>query len=446
MTMTSSSSSLIDDEKSVSLSEIHSSLVYGFELSWLNGLCEGKCRNCWLDGNRPKCDDRSIGCFIGIYWEHCVTTWIIQLAIVYGVIPFLSLRIIIGIPCVVVFLIYKHKRRRFSAFNIIEVFLQNNNNLMPIRYSYSDIKKMTRNFREKLGKGGYGSVYKGKIRSGHDVAVKTLSTTKENGQDFINEVATIGRIHHINVVKLVGYCVERSKRVLVYDLMSNGSLDKYIFNKQSCDSLSWERKYRIAIGVARGIEYLHKGCDVQILHFDIKPHNILLDENFIPKISDFGLAKFFSVEKNNVTLTAARGTIGYVAPELMNRSIGEVSYKADVYSFGMLLMEMIGLNTNKAPGDDKSSQYFPYWIYDRINKGKDNEIGNVVVVDDDDDEYAKKVTKIMTIVGLWCIQISPISRPSMSEVLKMLEGEDENLQLPPQLSEASQHECDNDQI
>lgn len=348
----------------------------------------------------------------------------------------LALRIIIGIPCVVVFLIYKHRRRHFSSFNSIEGFLQKNNNLMPIRYSYSNIKKMTRDFREELGKGGYGSVYKGKLRSGHDVAVKTLSTTKENGQDFINEVATLGRIHHVNVVKLVGYCVERSKRVLVYDLMPNGSLDKYIFDKQSCESLSWERKYKIAIGVARGIEYLHKGCDVQILHFDIKPHNILLDENFTPKISDFGLAKFFSTEKNSVTLTAARGTIGYVAPELINRSIGQVSYKADVYSFGMLLMEMIGLNTNKVKGCDNSSKYFPDWIYDRINKGKDIEVGNVVHADDEDDEYTRKITKKMTIVGLWCIQINPIGRPSMSQVLKMLEDGNDNLQLPPQFYES----------
>lgn len=354
---------------------------------------------------------------------------------------FLALRIIIGIPCVVVFLIYKHRRRRFSSFNSIEGFLQKNNNLMPIRYSYSNIKKMTRDFREELGKGGYGSVYKGKLRSGHDVAVKTLSTNKENGQDFINEVATLGRIHHVNVVKLVGYCVERSKRVLVYDLMPNGSLDKYIFDKQSCESLSWERKYKIAIGVARGIEYLHKGCDVQILHFDIKPHNILLDENFTPKISDFGLAKFFSTEKNSVTLTAARGTIGYVAPELINRSIGQVSYKADVYSFGMLLMEMIGLNTNKVNGCDNSSEYFPYWIYDRINRGKDIEVGNVVRVDDEDDEYTRKITRKMTIVGLWCIQINPTGRPSMSQVLKMLEDGNDNLQLPPQI-----YESDFDQI
>ncbi|XP_012833988.1 PREDICTED: probable receptor-like protein kinase At5g39020, partial [Erythranthe guttata] len=256
----------------------------------------------------------------------------------------LALRIVIGMPCMLGLLIYKFRRRHLSMFDVIEGFLQSNTDLKTIRYTYSDMKKITKGFREKLGQGGYGSVYKGKLRSGHDVAVKVLAKPSSNGQNFINEVATIGRIHHVNVVKLVGYCAERSKRALVYDFMPNGSLEKYIFNKEKGNSLNLKRKYEIAIGVARGIEYLHRGCDIQILHFDIKPHNILLDENFTPKISDFGLAKFYSTDNTTVTLTAVRGTIGYVAPELMNRSIGGVSYKADVYSFGMLLMEMLGLN------------------------------------------------------------------------------------------------------
>lgn len=235
-------------------------------------------------------------------------------------------RIFIGLPFLIGILTYKFRTRHLSVFGTIEAFLQSQNmNIMPIRYSYADIKKMTRGFKEKLGKGGYGSVYKGRLRSGTTVAVKVLSNPSADGQDFINEVATIGRIHHVNVVELIGYCAERSKFALVYDFMSNGSLEKYIFNPESNHgSLSWDTKYEIAVGVARGIEYLHRGCNIQILHFDIKPHNILLTENFTPKISDFGLANSYSTEKNIVTLTAARGTIGYVAPELINRSIGGV--------------------------------------------------------------------------------------------------------------------------
>ncbi|XP_042032638.1 rust resistance kinase Lr10-like [Salvia splendens] len=332
------------------------------------------------------------------------------------------------------FFIIKFLRRHLSVYEEIEGFLQSNNELTAIRYSYSDIKKMTKGFREKLGQGGYGHVYKGKLRSGNEVAVKMLRKLGGNEQDFMNEIATIGRIHHVNVVKLVGYCAHGSKRVLVFDFMSNGSLDKYLFNQEKMYSLNWTKKFEIAVGVARGIEYLHRGCDIQILHFDIKPHNVLLDDSFIPKVSDFGLAKYFSKEKNSVTLTAARGTIGYVAPELINRGIGTISYKADVYSFGMMLMDIVGLKRDLVGNNDSSSKYFPYWIYDHINQGKDyTEIGCV-----DENGGAREVCRKMTIVALWCIQMNPGDRPSMNEVLKMLEGDVERMRIPEYPSQSTQ--------
>uniref|UniRef100_A0A2N9FFF7 Protein kinase domain-containing protein n=1 Tax=Fagus sylvatica TaxID=28930 RepID=A0A2N9FFF7_FAGSY len=166
---------------------------------------------------------------------------------------------------------------------------------------------MTKGFEDKLGQGGYGSVFKGKLRSGNLVAIKVLNNSKANGQDFMNEVATIGRIHHVNVVQLIGFCAEGSKQALVYDFMPNGSLDKFIFpDRDNSTFLGWDQIYEIAFGVARGMEYLHRGCDMQILHFDIKPHNILLDENFIPKVSDFGLAKLYPVDDSIVSLTAMK--------------------------------------------------------------------------------------------------------------------------------------------
>ncbi|WMV53574.1 hypothetical protein MTR67_046959 [Solanum verrucosum] len=271
---------------------------------------------------------------------------------------------------------------------------------------------MTRRFKEKLGEGGYGTVYKGKIQSGTDAVVKMLSKPKAGGKHFINEVATIERIHHVNVVGLVGYCFEGTKCALLYDFMHNGSLDKYISTSQEGSPLlSWQRKYDIILFVARGIGYLHRGCDVRILHFDIKPHNILLDENFIPKISDFGLAKLYPTDKSIVTLTAARGTIGYVAPELISRSIGAISYKADVYSFRMLLMEMLDLKRYEVANEDNSSQYFPYNIYDKFNKGKE------IVVDEGANDDEKKMARKLSLVALWCIQTNPIQRSSMSKVV-----------------------------
>ncbi|VVA36707.1 PREDICTED: rust resistance kinase [Prunus dulcis] len=141
---------------------------------------------------------------------------------------------------------------------------------------------MTGRFKDKLGEGGCGTVFKGKLRSGCFRAIKIFGKSKANGQDCMNVVATIGRIHHVNVVQLVGYCVEGSKRSLVYDFTPNGLLDKYIYSKEGSMLLSCNKMYVISLEVARGIEYLHEGSDMQILHFNIKPHNILLDENFNP--------------------------------------------------------------------------------------------------------------------------------------------------------------------
>jgi serine/threonine protein kinase len=183
--------------------------------------------------------------------------------------------------------------------------------------------------------------------------------------------------------------------------------------------------YDIALGGARGIEYLHQGCDMQILHFDIKPHNILLDENFTPKVSDFGLAKLYPVNDSIVSLTAVRGTLGYMAPELFYKNIGGVSYKADVYSFGMLLMEMAGRRKNINAFAEHSSQiYFPTWVYDQLQNGNDKEIL------EDAMEEEKKIGNKMIIVALWCIQMKPNDRPSMKEVVQMLEGDVECLQMP----------------
>ncbi|XVF79084.1 hypothetical protein PTKIN_Ptkin14bG0190800 [Pterospermum kingtungense] len=283
---------------------------------------------------------------------------------------------------------------------------------------------MTEGFKSKLGEGGYGFVFKGKLRSGHFVAIKLLKKSEANGEDFINKVATIGRIHHVNVVQLIGFCVEGSKQAIVYDFMTNGSLDKIIFSTGS-SSLSWQKMCAIALGVAQGIEYIHKGCEMQILHFDIKPHNILLDENFTPKISDFSLAKLHSADNDIISLTAARGTFGYMAPELFYRNIGDISHKADVYSFGMMLMEIVGRRKNLNASAEHSSQiYFPSWIYDQLDKGEGIEVGEVTESED-------KVVRKMIIVALWCIQMKPVDRPSMSKVLQMLESEVELLEMPP---------------
>ncbi|CAL0313839.1 unnamed protein product [Lupinus luteus] len=312
----------------------------------------------------------------------------------------------------------------------IEAFLESQYPLGLKRYSFSEVKKMTDSFKVKLGEGGYGSVFKGKLLDGPSVAVKVLNESKGNGEEFINEVASISKTSHVNVVTLLGFCLEGSKKALIYEFMCNGSLEKFIHNKVETEtkpSLSWDKMYQIAIGIARGLEYLHKGCNTRILHFDIKPHNILLDENYGPKISDFGLAKLSTREKSNVSMSNARGTIGYVAPEVWNRSFGGVSHKSDVYSYGMMLLEMVGGQRNiEVEASGSSELYFPHLvIYKKLELGSDLGLEGMMSIEENE------VAKRMTMVGLWCIQTFPSDRPTISRVINMLEGSMDSLEMPP---------------
>ncbi|VAH10331.1 unnamed protein product [Triticum turgidum subsp. durum] len=324
---------------------------------------------------------------------------------------------------VLTFLAYKYWRTRITI-DAVEKFLRMQQMVGPIRYSYTDITAVTRHFRDKLGQGGYGSVYKGVLLPGDiHVAVKMLAGSSNcNGEDFISEVSTIGRIHHVNVVHLMGFCSEEMRRALTYEYMPNGSLDKYIFSSER--SFSWDKLNEIALGIARRINYLHQGCDMQILHFDIKPHNILLDTNLVPKVADFGLAKLYPRDDSFVPSSAMRGTIGYIAPEMVSRSFGVVSSKSDVYSFGMLLLEMAGGRRNADPNASNSSQaYYPSWVYDRLTRQQ--EVGEISAADE-----MHELERKLCLVGLCCIQMKPHDRPTMSEAIEMLEGGVDGLHVP----------------
>ncbi|CAL9239634.1 unnamed protein product [Arabidopsis halleri] len=300
--------------------------------------------------------------------------------------------------------------------------------LIPLKhYSYVQVKRITKSFAEVIGKGGFGTVYRGTLCDGRSVAVKILKESQGNGEDFINEVASMSKTSHVNIVTLLGFCSEGSKRAIIYEFMENGSLDKFISSKRS-SNMSWRELYRIALGVARGLEYLHHGCRTRIVHLDIKPQNVLLDDNLCPKVSDFGLARLCEKKESILSLLDTRGTIGYIAPELFSRMYGRVSHKSDVYSYGMLVLEMIGAR-NKTSTEDSasnpSSMYFPEWIYKDLEKG-DNERLIENKINNEEDEIAKK----MTLVGLWCIQSSPSDRPPMDRVVEMMEGNVNALEVP----------------
>ncbi|KAJ3694442.1 hypothetical protein LUZ60_009922 [Juncus effusus] len=314
---------------------------------------------------------------------------------------------------------------RYNTQENIELILERYGSLAPKRYKYSELKKITNSFRDKLGEGGFGTVYKGTEQNGDLVAVKFLHNSTSNGEEFINEVISISRTSHINIVNLLGFCIHGTKQALVYEYMPNGSLDRYIYAENPKTTLGWDKLYEIAIGIARGLEYLHSGCNTQIVHFDIKPQNILLDEDFHPKIADFGLAKLCPPKESILSMADMRGTVGFIAPEVFSRSVGVVSTKSDVYSFGMLVLEMVGGRKNVKPSVKNSSQlYFPDWIYEHI--AEEGEI-QVCDVSEETEEVARK----MAMVGFWCTQTIPANRPSMSKVMEMLERSLDELEMPP---------------
>ncbi|KAM6561994.1 hypothetical protein CsatB_021992 [Cannabis sativa] len=324
---------------------------HGFLVSWL----ASNCSLCYNSGGR-------CGFFWDIYHFKCFCP---RRKEMHGLGLAIGLALG-GIVIIVSVLLLTHTLwKRHQTNENVEAFLNNYGPIQVRRYSYSKIKKMTNSFTQKLGQGGFGDVYKGILDDGSFVAVKVLNQSKSrDGQDFINEVATISRTSHVNVVTLLGFCFDGSKRALIYEFMPNGSLEKFIFDdnttNENIHQLDWETYYQISLGIARGLEYLHRGCNTRILHFDIKPHNILLDVGFVLKISDFGLAKICKTDESRVSMLGPRGTVGYIAPEVFNRNFGNVSHKSDVYSYGMMILEMIGGRSNiNVQVNNTSEIYFP---------------------------------------------------------------------------------------
>ncbi|KAH9611639.1 hypothetical protein KSS87_015952, partial [Heliosperma pusillum] len=405
-------------------------LKTGFGLEWIaeNELCHG-CREsggeCGSDTDLATftcfCPDRPYDskCSTGDIRStpHKVTR------IIFGLILGL-----LGLGIITVLVTCYFKKRYATNDQDNDASLKKCGSLTPKIYAYKSLRKITNSFKEKLGEGGFGIVYKGKLQDGHLVAVKVLKNSTGNADDFINEVRSIGRTNHVNIVMLLGFSVEGQKRALIYDYMPKGSLDNFINGKNNYQSLAWDKLFEIAVGIARGLEYLHRGCNTRIVHFDIKPRNILLDENFCPKIADFGLAKLSKQNVSTVSLSQPRGTVGFIAPEVYRQSFGGASHKSDVYSYGMLVLEMVGCRKNVNAQIRHSSQYFPDWIYNQLEQTE--EIAHEDILDGAKNGTLRK----MILVGLWCTQENPSDRPPMTRVVEMLAGPLDSLQVPPRPS------------
>ncbi|XP_041022746.1 G-type lectin S-receptor-like serine/threonine-protein kinase SD2-5 [Juglans microcarpa x Juglans regia] len=287
---------------------------------------------------------------------------------------------------------------------------------MPIRFNYRDLQTATNNFSVKLGQGGFGSVYQGALPDGTRLAVKKLEGIGQGKKEFRAEVSIIGSIHHLHLVRIKGFCAEGTHRLLVYEYMANGSLDKWIFRKNKDEFLlDWDTRFNIALGTAKGLAYLHEDCDNKIVHCDIKPENVLLDDKYLAKVSDFGLAKLMTREQSHV-FTTLRGTRGYLAPEwITNYAISE---KSDVYSYGMVLLEIIGGRKNFDPAETSEKSHFPSYAFKMLEKGKLRDILDSQLMIDENDERVFTAIK----VALWCVQEDMNLRPSMTKVVQMLEG------------------------
>ncbi|KAF0935851.1 hypothetical protein E2562_036370 [Oryza meyeriana var. granulata] len=288
------------------------------------------------------------------------------------------------------------------------------------KFTYKELARVTENFSpsNKIGEGGFGSVYKGKLRNGKFVAVKVLSSESKQGvKEFLNELMAISNISHENLVKLYGYCVEGSQRILVYNYLENNSLAQTLLGYgHSNIQFNWATRVNICIGIARGLAYLHDVVNPHIVHRDIKASNILLDKDLTPKISDFGLAKLLPPDASHVS-TRVAGTLGYLAPEYAIR--GQVTRKSDVYSFGVLLLEIVSgrSNTNTRLPYEDQILLEKTWVH--YEEGDLEKIIDASLGDDLDVAQACRFLKI----GLLCTQDVTKHRPTMSVAVRMLTGE-----------------------
>ncbi|XP_008245552.1 PREDICTED: probable leucine-rich repeat receptor-like serine/threonine-protein kinase At3g14840 [Prunus mume] len=287
------------------------------------------------------------------------------------------------------------------------------------KFSFWQLKDATNNFDKanKIGEGGFGSVYKGLLSDGTVIAVKQLSSkSKQGNREFLNEIGMISALQHPHLVKLHGCCIEGNQLLLVYEYMENNSLARALFGQEESQlKLDWPTRHKICVGIARGLAYLHEESRLKVVHRDIKATNVLLDKNLTPKISDFGLAKLDEEDNTHIS-TRIAGTYGYMAPEYAMR--GYLTDKADVYSFGILVLEIVSGRNNTTYRGKEKSFYLLDWA--QLLKGQ----GNLMDMVDPrlGSDFNKEEMMLTINVALLCCNVTSTVRPTMSSVVSMLEG------------------------
>ncbi|XP_044950899.1 proline-rich receptor-like protein kinase PERK1 [Hordeum vulgare subsp. vulgare] len=291
--------------------------------------------------------------------------------------------------------------------------------------SYADLAAATDGFSDTklLGQGGFGHVYRGTLGAGaaaREVAIKRLRVDSGQGdREFRAEVESIGRVHHRNLVSLVGYCIHGDQRLLVYEHVSNHTLESHLHHGGDEPTLlDWERRWRIALGAAKGLAYLHEDCHPKIIHRDIKAANILLDDNFEPKVADFGLAKIQHGDDTHVS-TRVMGTFGYMAPEYTNT--GKITDRSDVFSFGVVLLEII---TGKRPVlSDEDDETLVSWARPLLTKALEGQLSDELIDARLEANYDAHGMRRLIACAAAAARHTARSRPRMSQIVRYLEGE-----------------------
>ncbi|KAL2341916.1 hypothetical protein Fmac_009856 [Flemingia macrophylla] len=285
------------------------------------------------------------------------------------------------------------------------------------QFSDKELKSATDNYHSnnKIGRGGFGTVYKGTLRDGRLVAVKTLSVWSKQGvREFLTEIKTLSNVKHPNLVELIGFCIQGPSRTLVYEYVENGCLNSALLGTRNANiKLDWRKRSAICIGTAKALAFLHEELAPPIVHRDIKASNVLLDSDFNPKIGDFGLAKLFPDDITHIS-TRIAGTTGYLAPEYALG--GQLTKKADIYSFGVLLLEIIsGRSSARRTNGGGSHKFLLEWAWELHEEGKLLEF-----VDPEMEEYPEEEVMRYMKVALFCTQAAAGRRPLMIQVVDML--------------------------
>ncbi|XP_004134966.3 cysteine-rich receptor-like protein kinase 10 [Cucumis sativus] len=295
-----------------------------------------------------------------------------------------------------------------------------------IQFDFDVIKDATNDFsnENKLGQGGFGAVYRGKLPNGQHIAVKRLAHNSQQGDaEFKNEVLLVVKLQHRNLVRLLGFCLQGSERLLIYEFVPNGSLDHFIFDFEKRILLDWERRYKVINGTARGLLYLHEDSRLRIIHRDLKASNILLDEEMNPKIADFGLARLFEVDETQGNTSRIVGTYGYMAPEYIAH--GQFSIKSDVFSFGVLVLEIVSGQKNNCFSHGENTEDLTSFTWNNWRAGTST---NVI---DSTLGVGSRIEMIRCIhIGLLCVQENVANRPTMASVVMMLSSSSLTLPIP----------------